>query len=58
MVYGCSYARHVPRGSRLDPATDDADSSRRSTTGDAEVVNDICSTWNGGNGICDDHVLA
>ena len=23
--------------------------------GDAEVVNDICSTWNGGNGICDDY---
>ena len=23
--------------------------------GDPEVVNDICSTWNGGNGICDDY---
>ena len=23
--------------------------------GDAEVVNDICSTWNSGNGICDDY---
>ncbi|MEE3201591.1 MAG: hypothetical protein VX224_05930, partial [Candidatus Thermoplasmatota archaeon] len=23
--------------------------------GDPEVVNDICSTWGGGNGICDDY---
>ena len=55
MVYGRPYARHEPRGSHIGHPVDDANCSRRSTTWRPEVVNDICSTWNSQNGICDDY---